>query len=118
MPNPTQTQGQDKELERFHPSYCDKYEILRGIYPNDRRETGEACSCGFDTAVNSEVNKVLREVDQRLSVVHDDALNIVNEYIEKGGIRPSTHGAVRIGVEKAKEATAAVRQQYPVKEKS
>lgn len=57
MPAPNNQANQGDELERFHPSYCDKYEVLRGIYPNDRRETGKPCSCGFETAIENYATK-------------------------------------------------------------
>ena len=54
------------EVERYHPSYCDKYEVLRGIYPNNRRLTGKDCSCGFEQAILDWHNKKIEEVLDRL----------------------------------------------------
>ena len=45
------TQDELKPLKYYHLSYCDSYEILRGVYPNNRRETNKPCSCGFDKAL-------------------------------------------------------------------
>lgn len=39
-------------LQRYHLSACAKYETLRGIYPNDRRLTGRACSCGLEAKIS------------------------------------------------------------------
>ena len=53
-------------VERYHPSYCDKYEVLRGIYPNDRRLTGKDCSCGFEQALLDWHDKQIEAVLDRL----------------------------------------------------
>ena len=60
------TDNTQAEVERYHPSYCDKYEVLRGIYPNDRRLTGKDCSCGFEQALLDWHNKQVVEVLDRL----------------------------------------------------
>ena len=52
----------ESDLDQYHPSYCDKYEVLRGIYPNDRRDTGKPCSCGFEEAVNKHTSEVELEL--------------------------------------------------------
>ena len=41
-----------KKFERYHRG-CDKYEVLRGIYPNDRRLTEKPCSCGLDKLITT-----------------------------------------------------------------
>ncbi len=54
------------EIERFHPTYCKKYIVLRGIYPNDRRLSGNPCSCGFDETVKADrANLVQRILSER-----------------------------------------------------
>ena len=61
------TDNTQAEVERYHPSYCDKYEVLRGIYPNDRRLTGKDCSCGFEQALLDWHNK--RELEARIDTL-------------------------------------------------
>lgn len=57
----------EKEIEKYHPSTCDRYEILRGIYPNDRRQTGKPCSCGFEQAIAHLINEaIIYELDNKL----------------------------------------------------
>lgn len=51
MTTPTKTV--DEILEQYHPSYCNKYEVLRGLPPHDRRLTDKPCSCGFDKNTQS-----------------------------------------------------------------
>lgn len=46
-PQPNQVPEMDK-LSQYHSNNCAKYEILRGIYPNNKRLTGDICSCGLD----------------------------------------------------------------------
>ena len=66
------------EVERYHPSYCDKYEVLRGIYPNDRRLTGKDCSCGFEQALLDWHNKQIEAELEALreEVKHEDLRTI------------------------------------------
>ena len=66
MNNPTDTnQASEDELQRYHLSSCAKYETLRGIYPNDRRLTGDPCSCGIESLIRNEKLKLLAEVRER-----------------------------------------------------
>ena len=62
------TNNTQAEVERYHPSYCDKYEVLRGIYPNDRRLTGKDCSCGFEQAILDWHNEQIEAVLDRLAI--------------------------------------------------
>ena len=59
-------QDSEDELQRYHLSGCAKYETLRGIYPNDRRLTGNPCSCGIETILRAEKLKLLAEVRERV----------------------------------------------------
>ena len=59
-------QASEDELQRYHLSGCAKYETLRGIYPNDRRLTGDPCSCGIETLLRTEKLKLLAEVRERV----------------------------------------------------
>lgn len=59
-------QASEDELQRYHLSGCAKYETLRGIYPNDRRPTGNPCSCGIETLIRTEKLKLLAEVRERV----------------------------------------------------
>ena len=57
-------QASEYELERYHLRTCDKYEILRGIYPNDRRLTGNPCSCGIESLIRTEKLKAQTDILQ------------------------------------------------------
>ena len=61
-------QASEDELQRYHLSGCAKYETLRGIYPNDRRLTGDPCSCGIETLIRTEKLKLLDEVMHQSTV--------------------------------------------------
>ena len=60
------SQASEDELQRYHLRSCAKYETLRGIYPNDRRLTGDPCSCGIETIIRTEKLKLLAEVRERV----------------------------------------------------
>ena len=66
MSKPDTNQASEDELQRYHLSGCAKYETLRGIYPNDRRPTGNPCSCGIETLIRTEKLKLLAEVRERV----------------------------------------------------
>ena len=70
MTNTTDTnQASEDELQRYHLSSCAKYETLRGIYPNDRRLTGDPCSCGIEALIRTEKLKLLAEIDKSMPTV-------------------------------------------------
>ena len=58
-----------KKFERYHRG-CDKYEVLRGIYPNDRRLTEKPCSCGLDKLITTYTKQrelaLLERVDEEV----------------------------------------------------
>ena len=58
----------EDELQRYHLRSCAKYETLRGIYPNDRRLTGDPCSCGIETLIRTEKLKLLAEVREQTTI--------------------------------------------------
>lgn len=62
MANTQPNQASEDELRRYHLSNCAKYETLRGIYPNDRRPTGDPCTCGIESLIRTEKLKLLAEV--------------------------------------------------------
>ena len=71
MNNTTDTnQASEDELQRYHLSGCAKYETLRGIYPNDRRLTGDPCSCGIEALIRTEKLKLLDEA------IHQSTVNL------------------------------------------
>ena len=61
-------QASEDELRRYHLSGCAKYETLRGIYPNDRRLTGNPCSCGIEALIRIEKLKLLAEVREQTTI--------------------------------------------------
>ena len=76
MSNTDTNQASEDELQRYHLSSCAKYETLRGIYPNDRRLTGDPCSCGIESLIRTEKLKLLAEVRER--VVGEDEPGVTN----------------------------------------
>jgi hypothetical protein len=79
LPTPTE----NTDIEGFHPTYCDKYEALRGVYPNDRRLTGKPCSCGFEAAIEQKLNEArIKEAGLWLDMVvrHDSSRLDSNEW--------------------------------------
>lgn len=79
---------QDDELrekvERYHASYCDKFEVLRGIYPNDRRLTGKECSCGYDNAIEALIKEQVRLAEIKAArneaLLADNRLGLYPDY--------------------------------------
>lgn len=55
------TNDELRSMEYYHPSYCDKYEALRGIYPNNRRDTGKPCSCGFEASLHQHAKQAKKQ---------------------------------------------------------
>lgn len=96
------------ELRKFHPTYCDKYEVLRGIYPNDRRETGKPCSCGFEALIAKAVQEAdrLARLDEwyGINTSRDDMCEGIKT--DRGG---QNHASVTTDYITGKERIAALQ---------
>jgi len=81
-----------EELERYHKGGCDKYIVLRGLYPNNVKLSGKPCSCGLYDMLDRYTNAKVLEAT-KMDGSSDDVHKALMDYgriCEEKGVLSST----------------------------